>query len=635
VFGAGLQKEKELESKRIKEQADQAKDLFAGYQKLSNASLVGADGITGLYRDLHKLGLSVSEFEKFNKVLSVNTKEMAMFAGTTISGVKLFTKQAGDLLNSDLGRTLEIMGIGAEEQFKHQMSYMTLQSQFGLKINGDIKSATYNYINELDKLAILTGQTRKEQEDDRKAVMSMNQLRAAQMMAEEANDTKKSEMLQRAVDAATDLRSVDKELSEGLAKLVAAGGVASDAASSRALQTFGGKGGLLEQIMSGQSSKTDRYVTAIEQAKKQELRFGDTTKITGGVPGLTAGQGELGNILDRSKSIEKAKEEARITGKPLEKFIEESKKVTSQATINAADLRRDNRESKLTMDDLVQAGYSFGDSTKLFGQAVNAFANGKPMPMPSGGAASGTDNGAATMAAKFGGQVGSANGKKAEDLLTFGGGSGSQSNFSGLQPNMQEKVLAAAAEYKALTGQKLQINSANRSTEDQKRLYQETVDAGRPGKGPEGRPVAYPGGSSHEGGRAVDIQNYKDPRAVAAMNKQGLFQNVPGDDVHFSIPKALGGGAFDGPASGYLVEMHAREVAVPLPDPSSKIKIETPNKDPLSSVLADNSVSTSTSTTTNAMMTGIFEMMSSKMDDMIDKLDRGNGYSDKLVKAMA
>jgi hypothetical protein len=66
-----------------------------------------------------------------------------------------------------------------------------------------------------------------------------------------------------------------------------------------------------------------------------------------------------------------------------------------------------------------------------------------------------------------------------------------------------------------------------------------------------------------------------------------------------------------------------------------KIKIETPNKDPLSSVLADNSVSTSTSTTTNAMMTGIFEMMSSKMDDMIDKLDRGNGYSDKLVKAMA
>jgi hypothetical protein len=287
------------------------------------------------------------------------------------------------------------------------------------------------------------------------------------------------------------------------------------------------------------------------------------------------------------------------------------------------------------MDDLVQAGYSFGDSTKLFGQAVNAFANGKPMPMPSGGAASGTDNGAATMAAKFGGQVGSANGKKAEDLLTFGGGSGSQSNFSGLQPNMQEKVLAAAAEYKALTGQKLQINSANRSTEDQKRLYQETVDAGRPGKGPEGRPVAYPGGSSHEGGLAVDIQNYKDPRAVAAMNKQGLFQNVPGDDVHFSIPKALGGGAFDGPASGYLVEMHAREVAVPLPDPSSKIKIETPNKDPLSSVLADNSVSTSTSTTTNAMMTGIFEMMSSKMDDMIDKLDRGNGYSDKLVKAMA
>ena len=119
------------------------------------------------------------------------------------------------------------------------------------------------------------------------------------------------------------------------------------------------------------------------------------------------------------------------------------------------------------------------------------------------------------------------------------------------------------------------------------------------------------------------------------MNKQGLFQNVPGDDVHFSIPKAMGGGVFSGSSGGYPVMLHEREVAVPLPDPSSKIRIETPNKEPLSSVIADNSVSTSTSTTTNAMMTGIFEMMSSKMDDMIDKLDRGNGYSDKLVKAMA
>jgi hypothetical protein len=31
----------------------------------------------------------------------------------------------------------------------------------------------------------------------------------------------------------------------------------------------------------------------------------------------------------------------------------------------------------------------------------------------------------------------------------------------------------------------------------------------------------------------------------------------------------------------------------------------------------------------------IMEMLAGKLDDMIDRLDRGNTYSDKLVKAMA
>jgi len=120
---------------------------------------------------------------------------------------------------------------------------------------------------------------------------------------------------------------------------------------------------------------------------------------------------------------------------------------------------------------------------------------------------------------------------------------------------------------------------------------------------------------------------YDDPSAKATG---GHFH------AELAMPKAYDGGVFDGPTSGYPVEMHGREAFVPLPDPSSKIRIETPtSKEPLSSVMADNSVSTSTSTTMNGMMTDIFGMMSSKMDDMIDLLDRGNNYSDKLVKAMA
>jgi hypothetical protein len=36
-----------------------------------------------------------------------------------------------------------------------------------------------------------------------------------------------------------------------------------------------------------------------------------------------------------------------------------------------------------------------------------------------------------------------------------------------------------------------------------------------------------------------------------------------------------------------------------------------------------------------AAQQAVMEMLSTKLDDMIDKLERGNNYSDKLVKAMA
>ena len=78
-------------------------------------------------------------------------------------------------------------------------------------------------------------------------------------------------------------------------------------------------------------------------------------------------------------------------------------------------------------------------------------------------------------------------------------------------------------------------------------------------------PMAKPGTSKHEKGLAIDIQNYKDPAAVAAMNKQGLFQTVmPSDPVHFTLPKAEEGAAFSGPDSGYQATLHGTEAVIPL-----------------------------------------------------------------------
>lgn len=160
--------------------------------------------------------------------------------------------------------------------------------------------------------------------------------------------------------------------------------------------------------------------------------------------------------------------------------------------------------------------------------------------------------------------------KNLNDLFDFGSASGSKSNFEEMESGFKNAVIRAAEEYNATTGKKMRINSAKRDSEDQERLYNAWIARGKTGM-----PVAEPGRSRHERGIAVDIQNYNDPKAVAAMNNQGLYQKVPNDPPHFQFAK---GGISMGPRSGYLATLHGPEAIVPLPDGKSiPVKMDTNN----------------------------------------------------------
>jgi hypothetical protein len=139
-----------------------------------------------------------------------------------------------------------------------------------------------------------------------------------------------------------------------------------------------------------------------------------------------------------------------------------------------------------------------------------------------------------------------------------------------MESGFKNAVIRAAEEYNSTTGKKMRINSAKRDSEDQERLYNAWIARGKTGM-----PVGKPGTSRHEHGIAVDIQNYGDPKAVTAMNNQGLYQKVPNDPVHFQFAK---GGISMGPRSGYLATLHGPEAIVPLPDGKSiPVKMDTNN----------------------------------------------------------
>lgn len=195
-----------------------------------------------------------------------------------------------------------------------------------------------------------------------------------------------------------------------------------------------------------------------------------------------------------------------------------------------------------------------GSKPSMPGGSASGMGGGGGLKPPAANAPSGGSN----MSEMGGGQ-----GLKSADLLQFGGASGSASNFEGLDGRLKTAVMNAASEYNSLTGNKLKINSAKRDPDDQVRLYQETIEAGRPGIGPNGMPVGRPGTSSHEKGQAVDIQNYNDPAAISALNRQGLQQVVPKDPVHFQLSGETGMIA-EGPTSGYQATLHGKEAVIPM-----------------------------------------------------------------------
>jgi hypothetical protein len=80
-----------------------------------------------------------------------------------------------------------------------------------------------------------------------------------------------------------------------------------------------------------------------------------------------------------------------------------------------------------------------------------------------------------------------------------------------------KKVAAAAP---------IQVNSALRTLAQQYLLYR-WYQEGRCGI----TAAATVGNSNHEGGRAVDLQNYS--TRISAMSARGWAHDVPGDDVHF------------------------------------------------------------------------------------------------------
>ena len=155
--------------------------------------------------------------------------------------------------------------------------------------------------------------------------------------------------------------------------------------------------------------------------------------------------------------------------------------------------------------------------------------------------------------------------------------------------------------------------------------------------------------SMHTKGTAFDFVLAEKPskeqgqKIVSMMKSLGLdyaqdeYNNASakstGGHFHGHL-KAYDGGVFEGPTSGYNVELHGREAIVPLPDPSSMISVsDGATKEPLSSAMAsESSVSLPSVDQLAGITQSMMQMMENKFDEMISQLSTSNDISDKLLR---
>lgn len=720
-------------TKLIEMGADLNDKLYKSYGSLSEKGLTTAKGMSGLYDSLHKVGLSAGEIDKFNKLLGDNSKELSLFGGIAAKGVSKFEKVASAIAapTSALNKQFLLMGINSDAQREHIMKYMTEEDRLGLaKGRSDEQQVVgaKKYIENLDKLSMLTGANRKELEEARAGVMANENLRAAIFEAEqdksEAGKARLAE-LKRAYEASAMLAAAgDVKGSQGVAEYFAGRGITSSL-SATAYNQFTGKGGLIEGIKKG-ADTAELTARAAKGYQRQADIMSTTGRFGGDTSGMmTAGFGQAQEFIRRSAEVQaEAAKQGLSVSDYLEKQQEARKNTKDVTTQKNAEVAQLQQQTAMTIDgaakkmldtsDLVMgpAMKLLKESTDLFGSAVKKIAKEKgievadplavavektsklkkdvdilkesiriknksiqnldptveankayiaklkvelaeknkdltkteqdlivatieekklkeagpaglppsaTIPTPPGPPAKGA--GAPSTRSLSGGEP-----------LIYGSQSGSKSNFDALAVGFKERILAAAQAFNAATGNKIKINSAKRDSEDQQRLWDESVKAGRPGISPSGMPIGKPGRSKHERGLAVDIQNYQDKNAVAAMNKQGLFQTVPNDPVHFEMANT--GAMFSGPSEGYFVQLHGKEFVgnENQIDAIKKLLDKVDEIGLLSETTTEETAETSIVDDDSSVIIEKFTaMLESKADELLEKIKFGNRVDTDLL----
>jgi len=245
--------------------------LYKGFSKMQQSGANASDGLTGLFKDAKKMGLSMNELDSLVATVANNAKGLAGFSGSVSDG----RKQLANIGKAMEGSRLQFlkMGIGMEELADATAGYMRLQSTTG-RINRataeENATAVKKYILEQDALTKLTGMTRKEQEDAREEVRSQERFAGKLEELRQQGRNKEAKELE---DAYLILRSKSKQAAQGFAD-ISTGNLQTEEAQKLYRATQGEALGVAQQVSAGQRNAVQAVQQIAERAGETATRFG-------------------------------------------------------------------------------------------------------------------------------------------------------------------------------------------------------------------------------------------------------------------------------------------------------------------------------------------------------------------------
>jgi hypothetical protein len=146
---------------------DQLDTMARNYQTLGDASAGAADGVDGLLRQFNQMGNY--SLPAFSKAVRANTLGLAAFQGTAAQGAEELSKVSGALTTGNTAQRFLKLGMSLDAVGDATTEYLSTSARYGIlqgNTTEELTKKTQNYIEEVDKIARLTGQTREAQQKE-------------------------------------------------------------------------------------------------------------------------------------------------------------------------------------------------------------------------------------------------------------------------------------------------------------------------------------------------------------------------------------------------------------------------------------------------------------------------------------